>query len=69
MLGPGSGTIRYRYGLVGIGVALLEEVSLGGEWALRLFFQLPENAEFAFGTRTLSSSSAMPAWMLPCFPP
>ena len=25
MLGPGSGTIR-RYGLVGVGVALLEEV-------------------------------------------
>ena len=34
MLGPGSSTIR-RYGLVGVGVVLLEEVwSLWG-WALR----------------------------------
>jgi hypothetical protein len=31
MLGPGSGTVRRRCGLVGVGVALLEEVCYCGD--------------------------------------
>jgi hypothetical protein len=69
---PGSGNIK-RCDLVGVAVALLEEVCHCGSGLsnpppshVGASFRL-----FAFGTRcrTLSSSSTMPAWTWPCFLP
>jgi hypothetical protein len=62
-----------RCGLVGVGVALLEEVChCGGDlWdAPSSFLEDRSLLLFALRTRcrTLSSFSAIPAWMLPCFP-
>jgi hypothetical protein len=70
MLGPGNDKIR-RYYLVGADVALLKKVchyegGLGDPPN-----HMGASLLFAFWTRyrILSSSSAMPAWMLPCFRP
>ena len=68
MLDPGSGTIR-KYGLFGVGVVLLEEVChCGGRLWDPPSSCLENNLLVAFRTRcrTLSSSSTISAWTLPC---
>ena len=68
MLGPGGGTIR-RYSLVGVGVALLEEVC---HYVGRLppsFLEVSLLASLTTRVRTLSSSRSTSAWTLPCFLP
>jgi hypothetical protein len=62
------------YGFHGVGMTLVEKMYHFGEWALRpslllatwelVFSWLPSDQDVE-----LSSPSAMPVWMLPCFLP
>ena len=70
MLGQASGTI-WKWGLVGIDVALLEEVchyGWGGNWdsPSNNMRASPFLVAFRWRSWTLTFSCAITAWMLPC---